>query len=46
VRALGSRHAVTLNKIPANLTAAGAQFFGSSFKAGQRIATVTIQAKG
>jgi len=42
----GSRHAVSLSKIPATLTAPGAQFFGSSFRAGEQIATVTIQIKG
>ncbi len=42
----GSRHAVTVSRVPAHLTAAGAQFFGGSFKAGQQIATLTIQAKG
>jgi hypothetical protein len=42
----GSRHAVSLSKIPATLTAPGAQFFGSSFHAGEQIATVTIQIKG
>jgi Htaa len=46
VKALGSKHAVTLNKIPATLTPAGLQFFGSAFKAGETVATVTIVAKG
>ncbi len=46
VKAIGSKTAVTLNKIPASLTAAGVQFFGSSFKTGETIATVTIAAKG
>ena len=42
----GSRHAVSLSKIPASLTAVGVQFFGSSFHTGEQIATVTIQIKG
>lgn len=46
VKAVGSRHAVTLSKIPASLTPAGLQFFGSSFKAGETVATVSIAAKG
>ena len=46
VKALGGRHSVTLNKIPASLTPAGLQFFGSIFKAGVTVATVTIAAKG
>lgn len=46
VKVLGSKHAVALNKIPASLTPAGLQFFGSSFKAGETVATVSIAAKG
>lgn len=46
-KVLGSRHSVTVSKIPAVVTSVGAQFFlSSSIKAGQEIATVTIQAKG
>jgi Htaa len=45
VKAIGSKHAVTLNKIPASLTPAGLQFFGSSFKAGETVATVSIAGK-
>jgi len=46
VKAIGSKHAVTLNRIPASLTPAGLQFFGGTFKAGETVATVTIAAKG
>jgi len=46
VKVIGSKSAVTLNQIPATLTPAGLQFFGSSFKAGVTVATVTILAKG
>jgi hypothetical protein len=42
----GSRHAVSFSRLPAILTAPGAQFFGSSFHAGEQIGTVTIQIKG
>lgn len=42
----GSGAAITLSNIPATLTAPGQQFFGSSFHAGEEIATVTIQATG
>jgi hypothetical protein len=46
VKASGSKHAVSLSKIPASLTPAGLQFFGSTFKAGETVATVSIAAKG
>ncbi len=46
VKAVGSRHSVTINRIPASLTPAGLQFFGTSFKAGETVATVSIAAKG
>jgi hypothetical protein len=46
VKALGNKHGVTLNKIPASLTPAGLQFFGDTFKAGETVATITIAAKG
>ncbi len=46
VKTVGSRHAVSLSKIPASLTPAGLQFFGSSFKAGETVATVSIAGKG
>jgi hypothetical protein len=46
IKPSGSRHAVSFSKIPAILTAPGAQFFGSSFHAGEQIGTVTIQIKG
>jgi hypothetical protein len=46
LRAIGSRHALSLKAIPASLTASGAQFFGGSFKAGQPIGSVTVQVKG
>lgn len=46
VKVVGSRHSVTLSAIPATLTAPGVEFFGSSFQAGEQIATVTIAAKG
>ena len=46
VKVIGSKSAVTLNQIPATLTPAGLQFFGSTFKAGVTVATVTIIAKG
>jgi hypothetical protein len=45
LKVTGSRHSVTISRIPALLTAPGAQFFGGSFKEKQQIATVTIQAK-
>ncbi|HEY1833138.1 MAG TPA: HtaA domain-containing protein [Solirubrobacteraceae bacterium] len=46
-KVLGTRHSVTISKIPAILTSAGAPFFlDGSIRAGQQIATVTIRAKG
>ncbi len=41
----GSRRQVSITKLPVSLTAIGAQFFGSAFKAGEQIATATIVAK-
>jgi hypothetical protein len=46
IKVLGSRHAVSLSKIPASLTALGVAFFGSSFHTGEKIGTVSIQIKG
>lgn len=42
VKAVGGRHAVSLSKIPATLTQAGAEFFGSAFTVGEQIGTATV----
>jgi hypothetical protein len=42
----GNRHQVSITKLPVALTAIGAQFFGSAFKAGEQVATATVLAKG
>jgi Htaa protein len=44
VKVASTSRSVTLSNVKATLTAAGAQFFGSSFKTGEQIGTVTIQA--
>jgi hypothetical protein len=46
MKVVGSRHSVSLTKIPAKLTAAGALFFGPGFAAGQQVGAITIQIKG
>ncbi len=45
IRPASSTHGVTLRNVPALLTTAGQEFFGSSFKAGEQVGTVTIAAK-
>jgi Htaa len=46
LRPTASHHAITIAKVPALLTTAGTELFGSSFHAGEAIATVSIQATG
>lgn len=46
VKAVGSKHSVTLSKIPAEITALGADAFGSGLQANEVIGTATIQIKG
>ena len=46
MKVTGGRHSVSLTRIPAKLTAAGALFFGAGFSAGEPVGAVTIQIKG
>ena len=46
MKVAGGRHAVSLTRIPAKLTAAGALFLGPGFAAGEQVGSVTIQIKG
>ncbi len=46
VKVIGTKHAVTLSKIPASPTKLGLDLLGSSFKEGETVATVTIAVKG
>jgi len=46
MKVAGGRHSVSLTKIPAKLTTAGARFFSVGFSAGQQIGAITVQIKG
>jgi hypothetical protein len=46
VKAVGSKHSVTLSKIPTEITALGVDAFGSGLQANEVIGTATIQIKG